>query len=90
MSCFLLFVINYQFFQINKHEKDKVKSNKIEISNFDQSEQQLLSHTSKLSFIERMAYLEKLRAIIHGTDRTEARRDFYNSKIKIDLSNVNS
>ncbi len=57
--------------------------NRVTVSSMQQSYDEVLFYTMNMSHEERMAYLQKLREITHGTDMTEEEKKFRQSKIKV-------
>ncbi len=67
-----------------------VSYNRITVTSFQESYEQMLLHTLNMSSEERMAYLQKLREITHGSDMTEEVKIFHQSKIKINQFHENT
>ena len=64
--------------------------NKVSIGSMDDADQKILMHTSKMSYEERLAYLQKLREISHDPNLTEDEKSNNFKKIKINPPDENS
>ncbi len=75
-------------------EDNKKKANsyfrKVSISTVEESEELMLTHTAKMSHVERLAYLQQLREISYDPNLSEEEKRKNFKKIKINPPDENS